>query len=534
MKYILDFITPWKNGMAQKMIKNAIKALINPITRNLVINHHGRVFELKKKAAEIARIYDLIFLIHSPTEYAVWKINDDFSLTSYDFDISQFITETSWSYWYYPSTVKSNKDYNEHYFATQKKPRKVDDPQYGMRVFWYNDGVNNYVIVGLSLHHKPVGWDVDGNYEWDLTLFDTIGDLYATSRHPFYIETDGTVIKNLEVRKTINVNTVQIEYDTKVGHQNSSSFDVNGANAVYTALSKDKLVYRSSSKQSPFDNQYYDDWVYNTAPGPCCSSSPSADRAFHREYLSIGMYKYFFGGVLLEYVYPSGTNIIWHQNVYFHSYNGCLAKKNDYITRVGIDLGMMDYDNLNGDNTFICFYWMHRNDGRNFYYIQVFGAGWGGPGGGEYEIYKDENGEGREYWLAYRINGGTLIKVRIASLVNSFFWYGHNIPCSYWITDATGTGFYGDRIRDVTCNITEKYILYSYSIQHWAGGLGTAHFDDLDDTNWTFEKRILGIIDIKTGTRTEHEVNDTLLGDLYKDVFDETAASAVGLHKLEV
>jgi hypothetical protein len=90
----------------------------------------------------------------------------------------------------------------------------------------------------------------------------------------------------------------------------------------------------------------------------------------------------------------------------------------------------------------------------------------------------------------------------------------------------------GVRWVNCTTKATDDYLFYSYVLQDYTGPVNENHIDDLDDTNFTFNKRVLGIIDIETGTRTEHTINAAAKGDIYTD-FDESLSAAVGLHILK-
>ena len=48
MTELLDFIAPRVSGIGKHMIEKKLKVMINPATENIVINHKGRVFEIKK------------------------------------------------------------------------------------------------------------------------------------------------------------------------------------------------------------------------------------------------------------------------------------------------------------------------------------------------------------------------------------------------------------------------------------------------------------------------------------------------------
>lgn len=57
-----------------------------------------------------------------------------------------------------------------------------------------------------------------------------------------------------------------------------------------------------------------------------------------------------------------------------------------------------------------------------------------------------------------------------------------------------------------------------------------ANFDSELLSDWRFNKRIVGLIDADTGQKSETEITDSFLGDMYKDKFDKTLYSAVGFH----
>jgi hypothetical protein len=55
---------------------------------------------------------------------------------------------------------------------------------------------------------------------------------------------------------------------------------------------------------------------------------------------------------------------------------------------------------------------------------------------------------------------------------------------------------------------------------------------DTDDENFTFVKRIVGVIDVASATRTEHEITDEVLSDMYEEKFNKETAAAIGIHKI--
>ena len=104
----------------------------------------------------------------------------------------------------------------------------------------------------------------------------------------------------------------------------------------------------------------------------------------------------------------------------------------------------------------------------------------------------------------------------------------------------------GERITGVSCQMSKDFILYTYIVEStnvsatsitWgmdSEGIYHPIGDDLTplEPEWHFARRIVGNINMETGVRTEHEINDALLG-MYEDTFDETLLAAIGLHILE-
>ena len=52
MKTNFNFISPRINGLAKHMIDKKMRAMVNPVTSNIVINHAGKVFEIESITSE--------------------------------------------------------------------------------------------------------------------------------------------------------------------------------------------------------------------------------------------------------------------------------------------------------------------------------------------------------------------------------------------------------------------------------------------------------------------------------------------------
>jgi hypothetical protein len=194
---------------------------------------------------------------------------------------------------------------------------------------------------------------------------------------------------------------------------------------------------------------------------------------------------------------------------------------------------LMTYDNDphdgDGDNVFIAFYYQ----------------GGGTTGTYNKRIYS-ESSYTRDSWvatsmvvfgMAYSTNG-TLRKNILATMTvgttqyqeYSRTWGGCSGGCitPAWVLDSTDVtvGTVGKRIVKPTCKVTSDYIVYSYILQTWAGDLGDTNLYGLDNTDYTTDGRVVGIINRSTGIRYEHTVNDALIAD---HDFDENLAAAIGV-----
>lgn len=627
--FTLDFHTPWINGMAKKMILLGLRALINPATRNLVINHHGKVFELKAIAPIIAGA-DLIFLIVSPTEYAIWTIKSKGSnLVPVKFQIEDYALEFGLdaSSAKHPSTAKSNSGYNQHKYLVQTKYIQwINFPKYGIK---FDSPTWGWYISGMRNSFLPTGFDVDDPEYWDSAIpwinyefgaDSSIPFIICSGRNNWQVLSGGVVIKDLELWKHSN-SVARIEYRDKdeISYTNTtiafvegggspdtitdsdSELDVfspgdiivvsgsvsnngryvidsvsagiitlkdtddlaiEGAGAsvtirskwkfgkeldwttgdgynYYAVLSKDKIIGEDRDSYQNAQLQSLDtEFLIGSEANICTQTGMDV---FWGTSEGVTGYSFKFGDVFLEY---SGYHLIttrpYPTQVPMPCEAACTIRSYwtspiHIIERNNTAPTMIDYDNIEIDETFVCFYYLNGSF-TDYDYVVAFGF----RNMSSKVVSGDRfNGTAREFFIAYRRNGGSLVKIKITQLTQGDTEvYGGTLtasgPCGefdgFTPDNSSVTDFRGQKIVRVSCKVTEEYMLYTYILLDYTGPPGETHFSDEDDTNFTFNKRILGIIDIETGKRTEHEVDDDLLGDLYKDTFDEEKASAVGLH----
>ncbi len=494
----------------------------------------------------------VLFLITSPTEYVGWNVIRDsdgvVTLTPKSIIFPDIAELHSGLPLNWPSTVKSSSDYSKHRFVIADVPvvpgayldSNNNYGQYGL--YYEKDTTWQYFYNGMSSGWQPKDFSPNSSVVWEEQWS---GGYICSSRHPFQTypnpsdPENNLILKNLRFIKTAT-GVGQIEYDTKDGHQIGPSFNYSSQQHIYAVLNKDKIIggdfstYNTVETDTTTSEQIYD-------PDGNCYGNPYY--IYSGEYSGGDIYDGFkFGDVVLD------TDI-----GYFKRWGGSSSKIScgcrdkfaygiittywRYISIAGNEsmINMMDYDNLNGDETFICFY--RKKDGyqTDEKYQQI-----GYPS--RYNGY-GAIGDKAIFWMAYRINNGALVKVEVCSLTSGDYGtYGtlqYNDYCPNWgigcqipsYPPTNTSGFRGTRMSDVSCQVTSKYIFYSYVLQTYNGPPGTDHWFDDDNVLWDFSSRILGIIDIATGKRTEHTVNDDLLGKLYKDTFDKTKAAAIGWHK---
>jgi hypothetical protein len=236
----------------------------------------------------------------------------------------------------------------------------------------------------------------------------------------------------------------------------------------------------------------------------------------------------------------------------------------------GGDLSILDYDHLPpttgraADDVFVCFWFYHRNVTLDFDGF-VAGAfpGYGGNcptaatreksfslasgattvGGTSYV------GDTRRYVLSYKTPvNPTVQHVELAIMVDgSRTVYSDNYTVKYTGapnycllgTDSLSSstfGAVGFRIGQISCKATENFLFYTYNLWEYTGSVSPPSAFvwaavDAAAGDFTFRHRVLGVINVATGVRTEHTVNDNFLGS-YNLSFNENQAAAIGLHKL--
>lgn len=185
--------------------------------------------------------------------------------------------------------------------------------------------------------------------------------------------------------------------------------------------------------------------------------------------------------------------------------------------------GLIDYDHKDGENTFILFYkyYDENSNGGAVWDIENNVKLWPPV------VLESTNKKNYIWKMAYKLNGGEIITEQIADYFNYLYnldpW-GVKDEFTYKVNRS------GNRIADVSCQVTDDFIIYTYSIENlkpliieckgdddyvkYEKEFGVFTYDDVEENLRTIEPevdntiRIVGIIDINTGKKKEYTYNE--------------------------
>jgi hypothetical protein len=542
------------------------------------------------KAPEVIARHMLLFLINDTDKFDTWIISsrdNTISLRRFEFPelplkATKFAVATHQS----PSTVQSNSTLKEHRYTVETIFDTDLDPPWN---YIYQRGRFGVKQVGLSL--AAIAWDLRNafqpeefdiekiEFEENLSYLNANSDLWpivppitypvylCSGRKPWEV-VDGKVRKFISMW-AIDANNAEIRYNDesgvgKVGR--SLSVYTLTDNNYYAVLSSDKYIGLSeSATPGHTGNQNsvsFPLYIKKYAAGNCeglIYIMGSADPPGYDYYTGTGYKGYMFGDVVLEggvsggqtNYYSTGPIILPNNGVELHGpplkccgliYQYALQETWEWAYTANSIILPMCYDNLdNDDETFIILYC--RESVLNYYYRKS--AYWAlhelSIHSGQ-TIYQDwRRGCQREYKMAYRIEGGSVVWVPISTLSNpQEGWVITEWPSSpgscggvNWLGVGVRTNptkeLVGTRPFNASCKVTSKYIVYTYSLYDWDGS--SADCEDFDShvaSNWSFVSRRVGVISIRTGVRKEFTLNSDLDSSL-----DETLPYAIGIHRYE-
>ena len=470
---------------------------------------------------------NFLFLIYSSTEYAVWRIidngDDGIKPEPTNFLISSVTKPFDMGSYMNPSVVKSNKDYDKHFYTIEN--HRVDAhcfywfyPYYSSWQYGRNlecESAEVTVVIGFS--NCWIDGAFDSNTDYLSHPSGNGSDFIASGRNSAYTDEDGVQIKNLRLMYIDNVSG-QIKYEEK--DEEGKWLEKDG-NIVSFRQDKPYDIHAvlSPTKFFGVDSNSYE-FISNSIPRPCTFyiGLVGGGSEFYEKYDVV------FGNVIIEQNKVGSWHNIMGSNdacpgicVYQEWVDGSEDAK----------VFPADYCNINVDETFLIFY-RKRIDGG----IHVWGSRVkDGRCQATYDFYDRRNGYTYQWKIAYRLKGGDVQYITNDANVNIICSYASGRLFHGYPSEVLFDGYGGQRIDTISCYASEKYLFYSYSLWTYNGPDNENHFEDFNNDYFTFEKRVLGIINIETGVKSEHTVNDELLGDMYKDTFDKTKAAAIGWHK---
>lgn len=450
-----------------------------------------------------------------------------------------------------PATIQSNKTFTEHYYmpsTTQNKKipssnfQKYGRLSYSSGKAYLLGNRNSFAPTGLE-KTSPLQYNADLSYLSYKTSAPT--PYYISSGRYDWAYKNDSIIKKLEAWQETD-NKPHIRYTTRDGVVKGNALPFS---EVYAVLSPDKVIGISSSTiiESSYkegtrialrqDNNVARD--YDTYTG-----QPLIFGGFSTYRYGNGFY---FGDVLLDasqtsYHQSGNPDGIYRSCQWLSGGAGRYYYWRDYpLIRFNsegwnsLSYNITDYDNINNDEIFIVIY---AKTGYNTKVNAIYSwpSQW-------YDLFRvestDYSGNIRSFNIAYSTKAGglqqaevcrmgftTTIQEKLLSDVCETYEFSYD--------SAASQQFQGQAMFNPSTKIFDfngrTYIAYSYSIYDYIGDPKVANFASELSSDWRFNKRIVGIIDGDTGEKSETEINDSFLGDMYKDKFDKTLYSAIGFH----
>ncbi len=503
-----------------------------------------------------------VFLVRDQSTYAVWKITGggatliavDMSLENY---VQAFVI-LSGSDNFGTSTVKSNsrsslhKYHIEDILGTSLTPTTIyGESRYGTKS---GKAAFDFIIWGLRNSYNG-----DGVFNTNIDYLSHNADWYSIS-YPFYLGSarnnwymeDDAEYTDMELWAT-DANNGEIRVNGGDVTRNVTLDGLTEKDSYFGLINKSKYIGVSEATSPAFN----DDITIPVTVGMCPSGTIVEDWV-ERTISYSEARKYMFGDVVLEsgidaYVEDYDAGSFWSPSKRRCDAVDCPVSsyqqrtgRSIWIWASGKRVNPYDYDHLNNDDeTFIILY--HR-EGTLTYNRNDYEVLWWTTGTtiAHYVGSYGRSGNTREFVLGYRLGGEDLVRVPIAQL--SILTYhetdtveiveASGISCPNYHTTQFGNtahalGCEGQKLFDMSCRATDKYLTYSYILSDFTGDTGNTDLDINESASFTFNKRVIGVINVDTGVRTEFDVDADLKGDIYSS-FDESIAYAIGQHIEEV
>jgi hypothetical protein len=470
------------------------------------------------------------------------------------------------------------------------------------------------LIQGYRNDYEIVGWGTEGtepqsfNTDYSYTVY---GDTYVSSaRHPSIVW-NGQLIKNLELWEAGG--SFQTKYNTETeegvwGTVFPYHIDIQDMRAV--PLSPDKIIYFNVFSEETMPTRSYggggqlghrtwaetpyhaQSWVPTSNKQCACSHFPAVECnneqaggytgcwvewqwSIWRCPSSSGTaYSFFFGDEELDtagdhcYSYYSEPYL---GTISYSCANGCwtppvnpectatcgscnaITASITHTYSIGhgpSNLMMLDYDNENEDETFICAWYKESASGSESSYDNVAGRVNSCPGEGDILGYQVRSNGSRFYKMAYKIDGGPVHYVDLANIHKGIedayldfqYWVVQNvrgtecgnISCSQGrVPHALNNGVFGYRVGNISCNVYKDYLLFTCTYEEFTADEGGAcDYDDPDMTKWSVFARMVYVIDRETSTVSVFDLlgNDSeLMGEEGVYTYDLERPAAIGI-----
>jgi hypothetical protein len=545
----IDFRMPWTSGIAKKMLRNGKKVMHDPINGGMVIRKNNKFFELlfERLSSEIEDETGVFLFLHGygASNYCVFKITtdeeDNIILTPYEMSLNNYTFYHNGSD-RNPSVVQARQDFKKAYYTVETQAMqygRTDDfmyiPNYGKFRFAVDDILT---LIGDVACYQPSGYSLTAPY--NSYGFNTTNDYVANevtvkcgSQYACQIY-DGKIIKNLRAAYVLDdgyhTRSYWEEWDSENSVEITNFIEQSfwNSNYLYAILTPELRVgggfitlgyvgYGPSGELG---------WTI-AADGEVNPSNLEPGDTEYDNWESWNGIEYYFGSTKIPIYIGSHARVIGT-----HYWNPSGTHEYTWYGRSRTDNKVYPMTHAFYDDDNWIFIVSCNSDARfqdSAYSIDISGDCSG------YSNHK--TGLIAEYLLFYQVDGELTGPIELATLLfgNSDTGPsgpglgGESHPSCYDYNYVTNK-FHGQRIIETSCFATSDYLCYTYVLQEVTTPQDIAYwYQPNESAYFSFVKRVVGVIYIKTGTKYEYEVTDEWLSDLYSSLFNKQEPTAIGI-----
>jgi hypothetical protein len=447
----------------------------------------GRNIELKDE--------EYLFFLNTNYEMSTFKIgitNGQYQLTPKSKNININIDFDSFNL-----TIQSNPAKTEHYAAMPVSYQNLI-AQYGLYRYGYTDwlGYSHFLSSGSPYCYRPKDFAEGSPYilgsESATAVTGYEDGIYASGRKNYTLDINGKMTSywNSIWRKYIAgyVPQYYFKYKEKIGGEwiDGSILATNETPIAF--IGKDKALL--TTKAGDVTNLKLGNILLHATPADTDYANPAIPEGWndYEHGCYYGTFEWYETGT------PPGEVI----------YTG----SGGYGYKV-YTLPFHDYDNMGGDDTFISFFSEVSNERKVTYNEKIYNDS--GFCYADYSNGSDNYYGTTKYYLSYRYNCSTVVKIELATLESIMENYLN--PTLYPTLSGT-------RITGQSSQINDTNIVYTYIVERPE--------KVADKDKWVFDKRIVGIINISDNTlpighKQEFELDFSGMN------FDPMLLSAIGV-----